>query len=84
MVWRGPKVITAIHPESTVAELIRSSPRAGTAFLRRRMACVGCAMAPFDTLGEAAAVYGIDLEAFIAELESLTRGPVHRRPRRER
>ena len=74
----------AIHPESTVAELIRSSPRSGTAFLRRRMACVGCAMAPFDTLGEAAAVYGIELGTFIAELERSARVQVRRRPRKER
>jgi hybrid cluster-associated redox disulfide protein len=77
--WGGPKAMKAIHSESTVAELMRSSPRAGRAFLRRRMACVGCAMAPFDTLGEAAAVYGIDLGAFVAEVERSTRAPVPRR-----
>jgi len=80
----GSKAMKAIHPAATVAELIRRYPRAAAPFLRRRMACVGCAMAAFDTLGEAAAIYGIDFGAFIVELECSTRAPGHRCPRGER
>lgn len=42
----------------TIADLIEASPYAGAALARRGMACVGCAMARFETVAEAAAAYG--------------------------
>jgi hybrid cluster-associated redox disulfide protein len=39
-------------------------------FVRRRMACPGCAMAPFMTLAEAAASYGLDPQQLVSELEA--------------
>ena len=38
-------------------------------FLRRRMACPGCALAPFETLEEVARVYRVPLETFLRELK---------------
>jgi hybrid cluster-associated redox disulfide protein len=61
----------AIDPRFTVAEVMARYPRAGRVFFHHGMACVGCAMAPFDTLAEVAAVYGLDLRAFVAELGRL-------------
>ncbi len=58
-----------IHASLTVAEVMARWPRAGALFLRRGMACVGCAMAPFDTLREVAMVYGLDPRRFLAEVE---------------
>ncbi len=63
-----------IRPKLTVAELLARAPSAAIAFVRHRMACVGCAMAPFDTLDEAAAVYGLDLPAFLNEVGALGTG----------
>lgn len=37
-------------------------PETANAFNRHRMACPGCAMAPFMTLTEACAAYGLDLK----------------------
>jgi hybrid cluster-associated redox disulfide protein len=44
-------------------------------FVRRRMACPGCAMAPFMTLAEAAASYGIDPQQLVSELETAVEEP---------
>ena len=54
----------------TVAEVLTRWPSAGRAFSRLGMACPGCAMAPFDTLAEVAAVYGVRAHALLAELRN--------------
>ncbi len=43
-----------------VAEVISRCPDAGAVFMQLRMACVGCAMAPFETLAEAVAAYHLE------------------------
>lgn len=67
-------MLTDVHPQLTVAEVLERWPTTSAVFLRRCMACLGCAMAPFDTIGEAAAVYGIQVEGFLAELQRATHG----------
>lgn len=59
-----------ISERMVVAELLAQWPETATVFIRRRMACVGCTMAPFDTLAAVSEVYGFGLEAFIAELRN--------------
>ncbi len=51
----------------TVAELFRRWPRAVAAFTERGMACPGCAMAPFDTVADAASSYGVDAGRLLAD-----------------
>lgn len=51
-------VVTA-ERDPTIEEILASQPAAAYVFFRRKMACVGCAMARFDTLREAALSYGI-------------------------
>jgi hybrid cluster-associated redox disulfide protein len=53
----------------SVAELLDEHPEAVGTFLRHQMACVGCMMSDFDTLGDAACSYGLILADFMAELE---------------
>jgi len=55
--------------ETTVSEVMRAWPETVEVFIHHRMACVGCAMAPFCTVGEAALAYQIDQQAFLRELE---------------
>jgi hybrid cluster-associated redox disulfide protein len=57
-----------IEGDVTVSRLLASQPAAAAVFVRHGMACVGCAMAPFDTLADAAAAYGLALQAFLADL----------------
>jgi hybrid cluster-associated redox disulfide protein len=52
----------------TVAETLSRYPGSAAVFGRFRMACVGCVMAPFETLSEAAEVYGVDPQAFLGGL----------------
>ena len=59
---------STIDPEQIVADLLARRPEAARVFLRRGMACVGCAMAPFMTLREAAACYRLPLDELLAEL----------------
>jgi hybrid cluster-associated redox disulfide protein len=51
-----------------VADVLRRWPATIRVFAARRMACVGCAMAPFMTLEEAARSYGMELGTFLADL----------------
>lgn len=62
---------TGIDAALTVAEVLERWPTTAVVFVRRSMACVGCAMAPFDTIGEAAAAFGVHPEAFLGELRLL-------------
>jgi hybrid cluster-associated redox disulfide protein len=53
---------------SGIADLLERCPCAMRVFFRRRMACVGCAMAPFEDIGVAAANYGLPAAQLVAEL----------------
>ena len=66
-------IMDAVLPELTVAELLARWPQAIPVFLHHQMACVGCTMAPFETLADAAASYGIPLSLFIGELQETIR-----------
>lgn len=57
-------------PRLSVSELLKLYPCTVSVFMRHRMACVGCAIAAFHTVNEAAAVYGIEPLEFTQELVS--------------
>ena len=59
----------APSPMLTVEEALRRWPPLAGVFLRQRLACTGCAMAPFDTLRYVAQSYGIDLAALLNDVE---------------
>ncbi len=54
--------------DQLVADVLRRWPETTAVFLRRRMACIGCSMAPFMTLREAAHSYGLPPETLLGEL----------------
>jgi hybrid cluster-associated redox disulfide protein len=60
-----PDVISA---HDTVSVLVARDPRAARILLNHGMHCVGCAIAPFETLAEVCAVYGLPLESLLDEL----------------
>jgi len=68
--------VPTIH--TTMAELLARWPSARAGLARHGMACVGCPMARFETLGEAAAAYGLDARALLIDVT----GRVDRRPGR--
>lgn len=53
----------------TVAELLECWPEAVAVFQELKTACVGCVMAPFDTLEDVAQIYGLDLSKIMVALE---------------
>lgn len=57
--------------EMTVAEVLVKWPQTTRVFHRHNMACVGCAVAPFYTIADAADIYNLSLDQFLAELEEV-------------
>ena len=57
-----------ISLNDTIAEVLARRPGAAHLFFDRRMHCVGCAIAPFETVAEACAIYGVSAEDLIAEI----------------
>lgn len=58
----------AIRGEHTVEQTLERFPALAVVFVRRGMACVGCVMAPFDTLADAARAYGTEPGDLLDEL----------------
>ena len=59
----------------SVAEVLSRWPQTIRVFMRYRMACVGCAMASFETLAEVAEIYDLDLQEFLSELDQFIDQP---------
>ncbi|MEP6918743.1 MAG: DUF1858 domain-containing protein [Acidobacteriota bacterium] len=57
-----------INAHETVSALLARDPQAARVLLNHRMHCVGCAIAPFETLAEVCLVYGVPLEQLLEEL----------------
>lgn len=53
---------------ASVAELHARQPETIAVFMRHRMACAGCAVAAFERVAEAIAIYRLDPEQFAVEL----------------
>ncbi len=54
-----------------VSDLLKDWPQVIPVFMRHNMACVGCSMSSFETLGDAAKIYGMIPESFLAELKQV-------------
>ncbi len=63
----------SLRAEFTVAEVVSRWPQTIPVFLRHHMACVGCAMAPFETLADVARIYRLHLSQFLSELQQAIR-----------
>lgn len=53
----------------TVEAILETWPRTARVFHAYKMACVGCALAPFYSLAEATSIYHIPLDEFMADLQ---------------
>ena len=54
--------------DMAVGDVLEKWPETVPVFQELKMACVGCAMAPFDTLDDVAAIYKVDLSQFMKSL----------------
>lgn len=55
--------------EMTVAQVLEAWPQTVEVFQELKTACVGCVMAPFDTLADVARIYELELEMIIGALQ---------------
>ena len=53
---------------TTVAEALLQRPLAARTLVKHHMHCVGCAIAPFETVAEACEIYGVSLHDLLDEL----------------
>lgn len=51
-----------------IADVLSRWPQTIPVFQKYRMGCVGCVMAPFETIAEAAAIYELSLYRFLEDL----------------
>jgi hybrid cluster-associated redox disulfide protein len=58
----------APNADDTVLAILEGWSRAARVFLDRGMHCVGCAIAPFETMTEACAIYGIPVEELLVDV----------------
>ncbi len=64
-------------PDLPLGALMTQWPDTITVFMRHKMLCVGCLVNPFHTVIDACAEYGLDVDAFYAELAASIK-PSHR------
>jgi hybrid cluster-associated redox disulfide protein len=64
-----------IGANQTVANVLNVCPDAPRILLKRGMQCIGCSIAPFETLAEACAIYDVPLDALLAELNASAARP---------
>ncbi len=54
----------------TVEQTLARWPATIPVFLRHGTACVGCVMAPFETIDEIAAIYGLERDRLLDDLRA--------------
>lgn len=57
-------------PDLPLADLMQHWPATIPVFVRHKMLCVGCLISPFHTYVDACEEYGLDEDAFVAELKA--------------
>ncbi len=60
---------STISSNLTAAEVMQRWPATIPVFIQHCLACVGCPFAPFETLSEILANYGLRVDDFIQELQ---------------
>lgn len=58
----------AITKDMTIGEILRSNPGSAEILMANGMGCVGCPSAQMETLEEAVAVHGMNLDNLLAAL----------------
>lgn len=63
-------VAARIAPDTFLDGIMRAWPATIRVFLRHRMGCVGCPVATFHTVADAAREYHVDIEVLLTELRA--------------
>ena len=67
--------MNTITDDLIIANVLEEWPEVIPVFLNYKMGCVGCAMAPFESLGDAIRIYKIPHNQFMDDLNSSTGNP---------
>ncbi len=59
-----------ITRDTVISEILEECPEAMPKFQELGMHCLGCALATAETLEQACAVHGVDVDEFIIELKA--------------
>ncbi len=62
----------AITKDMGIMEVINQYPATIEIFMNSGMGCIGCAAAHFENIEQAAMVHGLDLDALMEDLNSVT------------
>ena len=65
---KGEKDMAKITADTLIADVLQLNPNAPEILLAAGMHCFGCAMAHGESVAEAVAVHGEDLDALLAKL----------------
>lgn len=66
-------MLEMVNSDERVSALLARNPKAARVLLDHGMHCIGCAIARFETLAEACAIYSIPLERLLSDLNVATR-----------
>lgn len=64
----------------TIAEVLARWPGSARVLVDRGMHCVGCPIAPFETVAKACAIYGVPVEQLLVDLTLLNAGERREQP----
>jgi hybrid cluster-associated redox disulfide protein len=60
-----------LSPNDTIGELLATCPAAARVLVGHRMHCVGCDIAPFETIADACIIYGVPVDDVFAEIHNV-------------
>ena len=60
-----------ITEDMNIKEVIENHPEVVPVFAKYNMGCIGCIAASFEKIKDIAAVHGIDVKAFVKELNEV-------------
>jgi hybrid cluster-associated redox disulfide protein len=66
-----PKKQQKITKKSNILETIQKYPEIVEVFQKHGFACVGCALAQFESIEQGAEVHGIDVDELVKELNKV-------------
>ena len=65
--------MTQITKDTIIADILNIAPDAVPLFQSIGMHCLGCAMASGETLGEACAAHGVDVDELLPKISALVK-----------
>ena len=60
-----------ITKDTLIADVLNINPDAAPIFIGMGMHCLGCAMAHGETVGEACAVHGVNIDDLLTQLNAM-------------